>query len=127
MLDVQGEPVMRSYVFRYLGSEVHLKGGQARIVLHSRVQKYKATLVRIGQVPRKVGVNALLRLVQVVATPQLTYGFLTREPPAVLLRNLAATVRRAVWGRGEEDALLAGGFSFLLLAPPCLPRGGCDL
>ena len=98
---VGDESLARPKVFRYLGSEIHLAHLQVRTVIKARVETAFATLRRIGQLPAAIGINALLRTVETTAMPQLTYGFHAREIPQMVLRQLAAAVRRAVW-RGRK-------------------------
>ena len=89
-------------VLRYLGHEVHTRGGQERIVLKERVTSVKGTLDRIAQLPRQVGVEVLLQVVAMTAMPQLTYGYLTRDIPKATLKGLTAKVRKTVWGGRKQ-------------------------
>ena len=101
-LEADGECISQPLVFKYLGSEIHLACHQSRVVLKQRLCTAFATLKRIGQLPASIGINGLLRTVETTAMPQLLYGFQTREIPQMILKQVAAAVRKAVWRGGKR-------------------------
>ena len=93
-----GDTVLASErVFKYLGNEVHTHPKQARVVCVKRAAATRDTLAKISQLPKCLGINALTRLVDLEAIPQLTHGFQARPLPRDLIRPIISAVRRALW------------------------------